>query len=41
MQLHIPRGLKAEFIIAFVVICTHEEYVEHDIDILLLRFSFL
>jgi hypothetical protein len=34
----IPRGMKAEVIIAFVVICTHEEYVEHDIDMLLLSF---
>jgi hypothetical protein len=41
MQLHIPRDMKAEFILAFVVICTHEEYVEHDIDMLLLRFSSL
>jgi hypothetical protein len=36
MQLHIPRGMKAEVIIAFVVICTNEEYAEHDIDMLLL-----
>jgi hypothetical protein len=36
MQLHIPRDMKAEVIIAFVVICTHEEYVEHVIDMLLL-----
>jgi hypothetical protein len=28
--------MKAEVIIAFVVICTHEEYVEHIIDMLLL-----
>jgi hypothetical protein len=28
--------MKAEVIIAFVVICTHEEYVEHVIDMLLL-----
>jgi hypothetical protein len=41
MQLHIPRGMKAEVIIAFVVICTHEEYVEHDSDMLLLGFSSL
>jgi hypothetical protein len=41
MQLHIPRGMKAEVIIAFVVICTHEKYMEHDIDMLLLRFSSL
>jgi hypothetical protein len=39
MQLHIPRGMKEEVIIAFVVMCTHEEYVERDIDMLLLRFS--
>jgi hypothetical protein len=38
MQLHIPRGMKVEVIIAFVVICTHEEDVEHDIDMLLLSF---
>jgi hypothetical protein len=38
MQLHIHRGMKAEVIIAFVVICTQENYVEHDIDMLLLRF---
>jgi hypothetical protein len=38
MQLHIPRGMKGEVIFAFVVICTHEEYVERDIDMLLLRF---
>jgi hypothetical protein len=35
MQLHIPRGMKAEVIIAFVVICTHEEYVEPVIDMLI------
>jgi hypothetical protein len=38
MQLHIPRGMKAEVIIAFIVIWTHEEYVVHDIGMLLLRF---
>jgi hypothetical protein len=41
IQLHIPRGMKAKVITAFVVICTHEEYVERDIDMLLLRFSSL
>jgi hypothetical protein len=41
MQLHISRGIKAEVIFAFVVICTHEVYVERDIAILLLRFSSL
>jgi hypothetical protein len=35
MQLHIPRVMKAEVIIAFVVICTHEEYVEPVIDMLI------
>jgi hypothetical protein len=33
MQLHIPRGMKVEVIIVFVVICTHGEYVEHVMDI--------
>ena len=38
MQLYIPRGIKAEVIFAFVVICTHEVYVKCDIAMLLLRF---
>jgi hypothetical protein len=41
MQLHIHRGMKGEVIIVFVVICTHEDYVEHDTDMVLLRFSSL
>jgi hypothetical protein len=41
MQLHIPRSMKAEVIIAFVVICTHEEYVEPVIDMLILWISSL
>jgi hypothetical protein len=41
MQIHISKDMKAEVIIAFVVICTHEENVEHGIDMLLLRFSSL
>jgi hypothetical protein len=36
MQVHIPRGMKAEVIIAFVVMCTHEEYVEPVMDMLIL-----
>ena len=36
MQLHIPRGMKAEVIIAFVVMCTDEEYVEPVMDMLVL-----
>jgi hypothetical protein len=39
MQLHILRGMKAEVIIVFVVICTHEEYVEPVIDLLILGIS--
>jgi hypothetical protein len=38
MQLHISRGMKAEVIFAFAVICTHEVYVKCDIAMLLLRF---
>jgi hypothetical protein len=38
MQLHIPRGMKAEVIFAFKIICTHEVYVKCDIAMLLLRF---
>jgi hypothetical protein len=41
MQLHIPRGMKAEVIIAFVVMCTHEEYVELVMDMLILLISSL
>jgi hypothetical protein len=41
MQLHIPRGMKTEVIFAFVVICTHEVYVECDIVMLLVKFSSL
>jgi hypothetical protein len=36
MQLHISRDMKAEVIIAFVVICTHEKNVEPVIDMLIL-----
>jgi hypothetical protein len=39
MLLHIPRGMKAEVIIAFVVMCTHEEYVEPVMDMLILWIS--
>jgi hypothetical protein len=41
MQLHIPRGMKAEVIIAFVVMCTHGEYVELVMNMLILWISFL
>jgi hypothetical protein len=41
MQLHIPRGIKAEVIIAFVVMCTHEEYMELVMDMLILWIFFL
>jgi hypothetical protein len=37
MQLHIPRGMKTEVIVAFVFICTNEEYVEPVIDMLTLQ----
>jgi hypothetical protein len=37
MQLYIPRGMKAEIIFAFKVICTHEVYVKCEIAMLLLR----
>jgi hypothetical protein len=37
MQLYILRGMKVEVIVAFVVICTHEEYVEHVIYMLTLQ----
>jgi hypothetical protein len=41
MQLYIPRGMKADVIIAFVVMCTHEEYVEPIMDMLILLISSL
>jgi hypothetical protein len=36
VQLHILRGMKAEVILAFAVICTHEVYMKRNIDMLLL-----
>jgi hypothetical protein len=36
MRHHILRGMKAEVIIAFVVMCTHGENVEPIIDMLIL-----
>jgi hypothetical protein len=41
MQLHILRGMKAEVIIAFVVMCTHGENVEPVMDMLILWISTL
>jgi hypothetical protein len=38
MRLHILRGMKAEVIIAFADICTHEVYMKCDITMLLLWF---
>ena len=38
MRLHILRGMKAEVILAFADICTHEEYMKCDITMLLLWF---
>jgi hypothetical protein len=38
MRLHILRGMKAEVILAFAVICTHEVYMKCDIAMLLLWF---
>jgi hypothetical protein len=38
MRLHILRGMKAEVILAFAVICTHEVYIKCDIAMLLLWF---
>ena len=38
MQLHILRGMKAEVILAFADICTHEVYMKCDITMLLLWF---
>ena len=38
MRLHILRGMKAEVILAFADICTHEVYMKCDITMLLLWF---
>jgi hypothetical protein len=38
MRLHILRGMKAEVILAFAGICTHEVYMKCDITMLLLWF---
>jgi hypothetical protein len=38
MRLHILRGMKAEVILAFAVICTHEVYMKGDIGMSLLWF---
>ena len=38
MRLHILSGMKAEVILAFADICTHEEYMKCDITMLLLWF---
>jgi hypothetical protein len=38
MSLRILRGMKAEVILAFAVICTHEVYMKCDIAMLLLWF---
>jgi hypothetical protein len=39
MWFHILRGMKAEVILAFADICTHEVYMKCDITMLLLWFS--
>jgi hypothetical protein len=38
MRLQILRGMKAEVILAFVVICTHKVYMKRDIAMLRLWF---
>jgi hypothetical protein len=38
MWLLILRGMKAEVILAFAFICTHEVYMKHDFAMLLLWF---
>jgi hypothetical protein len=38
MRLHILRGMKAEVILAFADICTHEVYMKCDITMLLFWF---
>jgi hypothetical protein len=41
MRLHILRGMKAEVILAFAHICTHEVYIYMKCDITMLLLWFL